>query len=58
MEKVKIEISCINAAFDESAKGEIIRILFEIARHIERGNAQSRSFLDTNGNDVCSLIIE
>lgn len=58
MEKVKIEITCVNAAFDGMPEAETARILFEIAQSIDHGNIKNRALLDLNGNQVGTLIIE
>lgn len=53
--KFKIEFDCDNAAFDEDANNEILRILLLVATQISRKqNGEEFSYVvrDINGNTI------
>jgi len=49
--KIKIEINCDNAAFNDYPEFEISRILQELSRDIQ-GDFRDRKIVDFNGNVV------
>jgi len=59
MEKIKIVITCRNAAFqDDGGNAEAIRILQEIIRDLEDYAARDRDLLDINGNTTGHIELE
>lgn len=53
--KVKIEIKCDNAAFEDAPEHEVARILREAAQRIEGGGLSCFPLFDYNGNKVGSV---
>lgn len=50
--KFKIEIKCDNAAFGDEPAYEVARILWELAKRIERDGDLAYPLHDINGNRV------
>lgn len=56
--KIKIEIVCDNAAFDEYFEYEIERILNKLSNEIVKGGFYNKELTDFNGNPVGKFEIE
>ena len=56
--KIKIEIDCDNAAFEDYPEGELCYILKHLARKVKFVNSlQDIPLLDSNGNSVGSFTV-
>ena len=56
--KVKIEIECSNAAFDDLPGVEVSRILEDLAENINFSGLEDGSIHDINGNTVGHIQVE
>jgi hypothetical protein len=54
---LEIKIESCNAAFQYSARGELYRILLDIANDIQNIN-EKKTIRDINGNNVGTLTLE
>jgi hypothetical protein len=54
---LEIKIESCNAAFQDSTRGELYRILLDIANDIQNIN-EKKTIRDINGNNVGTLTLE
>lgn len=55
---LKIEFDSDNAAFEDDAQGETVRILRNIAKKIESGRTGEQAVHDINGNRIGEWFFE
>ena len=56
--KFKLEIDCDNAAFEDDAAGEVMRILNDLAERIPIVIGRTLNLYDVNGNSVGRAWVE